>query len=125
MLGRILYTSAPPHTLTSTHGYLQNATHSDKIWPSFALLNPLNPRPSGANHEPHGTRVEKKMASHFSQKFESLGKMPRWPIFNKGGRPPKQWPSSGRRLLVRYTTAAYQNFTFIQRALEGSDFTVR
>ena len=65
------------------------------------------------------------MASNFSQKFESLGKMPRWPIVNKGGRPPKKWPSSGRRLLVRYATAAYQNFNFIGKALEGSDFTVR
>lgn len=45
--------------------------------------------------------------------------------FNKGGRPPKEWPSSGRRLLVRFATAARQKFTFIERALEENGLTVR
>jgi hypothetical protein len=44
---------------------------------------------------------------------------------NKGGRPPKEWPSSGRRLLVRFATAARQKFTFIERALEENGLTVR
>jgi hypothetical protein len=43
----------------------------------------------------------------------------------KGGCPSKKWPSSGRRLLVRFATAAFHSFTFIEHALEENGFTVR
>jgi hypothetical protein len=44
---------------------------------------------------------------------------------HKGGRPPKQWPHSGRRLLARFVTAAFPNLTFVQQALKQDGFAVR
>jgi hypothetical protein len=44
---------------------------------------------------------------------------------HKGGRPPKQWPHSGRRLLTRFVTVAFPNLTFVQQALKQDGFAVR
>jgi hypothetical protein len=44
---------------------------------------------------------------------------------HKGGRPPKQWPHSGRRLLARFVTVAFPNLTFVQQALKQDGFAVR
>jgi len=44
---------------------------------------------------------------------------------HKGGRPPKQWPPSSRRLLARFVTAAFPNLTFVQQALKQDGFAVR
>lgn len=44
---------------------------------------------------------------------------------HKGGRPPKQWPHSSRRLLARFVTAAFPNLTFVQHALKQDGFSVR
>jgi|SRR2546423_66782 len=46
-------------------------------------------------------------------------------ISHKGGRPPKQWPHSSRRLLARFVTAAFPNLTFVQQALKQDGFAVR
>jgi hypothetical protein len=44
---------------------------------------------------------------------------------HKGGRPPKQWPHSGRRLLARFVTTAFPNLTFVQQVLKQDGFAVR
>ena len=44
---------------------------------------------------------------------------------HKGGRPPKQWPHSSRRLLARFVTVAFPKLTFVQQALKQDGFAVR
>ena len=44
---------------------------------------------------------------------------------SKGGKPPKMWPLSAHRLLVRFVTAASQNLTFIEHVVKEKDFSVR
>jgi hypothetical protein len=43
----------------------------------------------------------------------------------KGGRPPKQWPYSARRLLARFVTTAFPNLTVVEHAVKEDGFAVR
>jgi len=90
------------------------------------------PRPSSDYFSPtlewtNANAHEPETSQQISVEVDDLDERIRLDIdtSHKGGRPPKQWPHSGRRLLTRFVTAAFPNLTFVQQALKQDGFAVR
>jgi hypothetical protein len=90
------------------------------------------PRPSSGYFSPtlewiNANTHEPETSQQISVEVDDLDERIRLDIdtSHKGGRPPKQWPHSGRRLLARFVTTAFPNLTFVQQALKQDGFAVR
>jgi hypothetical protein len=89
--------------------------------PPSSCFSPTLEWITSITHEPEKSQQSSVEAGGLDEKIRLDIDTP----YLKGGRPPKQWPHSGRRLLARFVTAAFPNLTFIHQALKQDGFAVR